>query len=188
MLKLLRVFTVIAAIVVAAAVAWRNWGTGKANALVDEGNTAAQTGNSLSGQAGAKYAELFAEANLQGFPGNRAKLEPAAKELTDLLTQAAEQYRLAAARFEEAAQQPADSKVVDYWKLEAQMCRKFADSKEAFGRVPAMISDPGVQNLEQLLDKIGGLTEAAGKLDKESKEIAAAANKHKEAHKDKFKK
>jgi len=96
---------------------WSQWGTSKANRYKDEANAAIESGAGFVNQGVEKFQKLYAEENIAGFPANRAELEPLARETADLYEKAAEQFRLASAKFDEASKQPADAVVVEYFSL-----------------------------------------------------------------------
>src|SRR6187431_2834617 len=118
------------AVVIAVCTIWVNRGTSQANKHVDEANVASEAGDTLTSQIGPKYSELFSEANLQGFPGNRDQYKANATETAELLDKAAAQYRLAADKLEEAGRQPVKKPLADYWGAKVQAYRKLAESKE----------------------------------------------------------
>jgi hypothetical protein len=116
----MKAFSSIAALVSIVAVGfgiWSQWGTSKANRYKDEANAAIESGAGFVNQGVEKFQKLYANENIDGFPSNRAQLEPLARETADLYEKAAEQFRLASAKFEEASKQPADAVVAEYFSL-----------------------------------------------------------------------
>ena len=166
---------------------WVNWGTTQANKQVDEANTASQAANALVPQAVAKYRELFSEANLQGYPGNRDQYKANAQEAVDLFAKSAEQYRLAANKLEEASKQSVKKPLSDYWTLKVQSFRKLADSKEAFGKLVHLLLDESIPDIDALNEKLGPLVDQATQLSDESDKLDAEAQKIQDANKAEFK-
>ncbi|MFO1041083.1 MAG: hypothetical protein U0941_04810 [Planctomycetaceae bacterium] len=164
-----------------------SWGTTQANKQVDEANTASQSANALVGEFVPKYQELFKEANLQGFPGNREDLKPIALEGKEKLTKAAEQFRLAATKLEEAAGRPVSKPLSEYWGLKVKSYRKLAESKEKFVQVVELFLDESITTLDILDGKLGPLIEEATKLNTESDAFDAEAKKIQDANPKEFK-
>lgn len=166
---------------------WSNWGTTQANKQVDEANAASQAANVLVSEFVPKYKELFTEANLQGFPGNREQLKPIVIEGRETLTKAAEQFRLAATKLEEAATRPVAKPLSEYWGLKVKAYRKLAESKEKFIKVVELFLDESNTTLDVLDGKLGPLIEEATKLNTESDAFDAEAKKIQEANPKEFK-
>lgn len=186
MQKFVKVGVSVVMLIIVACSVLVSFATRQANKFVDEANAAVTAGNQFAEQGGAKYAELFTDPNIEGFPGNREQLAPTAASLAELMARAAEQYDLAAAKFEEASQKGVKQVVADYWKLKAQGYRKFAESKKTFRSVGLLITDESVSSIELLDEKLPPLIEQAVKLDEESKALAAQADKLQSENEDEF--
>jgi hypothetical protein len=96
---------------------WSQWGNDKANRYSDEAKAAIESGAQFVNQGVEKIKKLYTEDKLASFPANRAELEPLARETVDVYEKAAEQFRLASAKYDEASKQPADAVVVEYFTL-----------------------------------------------------------------------
>lgn len=166
---------------------WSNWGTTQANKQVEEANVASQAANALLGDVVSKYKELFTEANMQGFPGNREQLKPIAQQGKEGLTKAAEQFRLAATKLEEAASRPVSKLLSEYWALKVKAYRKLAESKDVYAKVVELVLDESITTVEILDEKMGPLIEQASKLNTESDAFDAEAKKIQDANPKEFK-
>lgn len=186
MQKYVRVGLSIVALIIVACSLLVSFATRKANKIVDEANTAVTVGNQFAEQGGAKYAELFTEPNIEGFPGNREQLAPTATSLAELMEKATVQYDLAAANFEQASQEGVKQVIADYWKLKAQGFRKFAESKKTFRSVALLVTDETISSIDALNEKLSPLIDQAVKLDEEAKELAAQADKLQSENQDEF--
>jgi len=187
MLKILRLFTVVAGSLVLLAVVWKHFSTSAANSLVDEGNAAVQSANDLTVKGGAKLKELLSDSNLNGFPETRAPMEEGAQAASDLLAQAAQSYRVAADKFRQAGEKIIDQEVAEYWKLKMQAFEKMAEAKEAYRKVALLVLDKSIERKEDLQQKLIAQGNAAQKLNAEQKELADRADKWETDHKSKFK-
>ena len=163
-----------------------SWGTTQANKQVEEANTASQAANAMVVEFGSKYKELFTEANMQGFPGNREQLKPIALEGKEKLTKAAEQFRLAATKLEEAAGQPVSKTLSEYWGLKVKAYRKLAESKDKFVQVVDLFMDESVTTLDILDGKLQTLITEATKLNTESDAFDTEAKKIQDANPKEF--
>lgn len=166
---------------------WMSRGTNAANTLVEEANAASQNANALVAQVVPKYTELFSEANLQGFPGNRGQYQALAEEAKGLLNRASEQFRVSASKLEEAGNQAVPTILTEYWTLKVQSFRNLADSKDTFAKVIGLLVDETVTSSELLNEKLGPLIDEANKLREESEKLDAEAKKLQDANPDKFK-
>jgi hypothetical protein len=185
-LKLVGIGVSVATLVVGATALLAARGATKANRLVDDANAAVREGNACAKRAGTELGELFSAKNLREFPGNRPQLAGPVQGVLDLAARSAEQFRIAAAKFEKAARQPADPIVLNYWKLKERECRKLADAKDLYVQFPKLLEDPSVTDVGQLTARMRALDEEAAKLGEESDEAEAAASRLHDAHKDKF--
>ena len=178
MKKFVKIGIAVVALTITAGSIWLAFATRKANHLVDQANAAVDTGNEFAKQAGAKYAEVFTESNLAGFPGNRQQVAaPSAQDVADLLGKAADQFDLAATTFDAASHEGAAKVLSDYWSLGSQQFHKFAESKRTFRAVALLISDENVSSLEAFNEKSSPLIDAAMKLNAESNELGAQAER-----------
>lgn len=184
--KIVRYGLGIVVVVILVATLINQWGTKKANALVEAGDAAIKSANTLTEDGGGKFRALVAEANLNGFPGNRSQLEPMAREAADLLGKAAEQYRLAASKYEEASHQPVDKVVINYWLLKVKASQKLAESKEAFRQAALLFLDRSIEQKDALVEKLLAASKNAQDLKAEYEQLSAEADKVQNAHKDKF--
>ena len=150
-------------------------------------NAASQNANALVAQVVPKYTELFSEANLQGFPGNRGQYQALAEEAKGLLNRASEQFRVSASKLEEAGNQAVPTILTEYWTLKVQSFRNLADSKDTFAKVIGLLVDETVTSSELLNEKLGPLIDEANKLREESEKLDAEAKKLQDANPDKFK-
>lgn len=166
---------------------WTNWNTSKANSHVDEANAASTSANALVTEILPKYKELYSEANLNGFPGNRDQFKADAQMVSESFAKAADQYRLAASKLDEASQQAVDKPLKDSWGFRSQAYRKLADSKAAFGQLTGLLLDESIADIDALNAKIDPIVDQATKASDEFHKLEAEANKIQEAHKDKFK-
>lgn len=186
LVKASRWLVAIVSVVIFIAVLLQNWGTNTANKQVDEGNAAVEAANRFTTQGSPKYSELFADANIEGFPGNREKLKELAQETAGLFDQSAAQFRVAAAKFEEATKNSVDSTVKEYWLLKVQIYQKSAEVKTAVGKIAALFADDSVENLDQFNEKARPHTETIEKQTAEIDALVAKADKLQADHKDKF--
>lgn len=185
--NIVRVCVLVVVLISLAVSAWSFFGTRSANKLVDEGNVAVDAGNALVTQAGEKYTALFSVENLTDYPGNRERLKNPAQETADLFGQASQQYRLAAAKYDEATQQNVDKVVAEYWSLKVQEYRKFADAKDVYRGIPLLLLDETVADVEELGRRITAITAQAETLDAEVAQLTTQADKLREDHQDDFK-
>jgi hypothetical protein len=149
----------------------------KANHLKDEGNAANAAGQKLLNDIDAKYQSLFTDEALKAFPTNRAQHASAAKETTEACTKAIEQFRLAAAKFDEASKQKIDQTVADYFSGWSQVASKSADRCEVFRNFALIWSDDAVSTQEKLDARLEELKAKREGLDKEISDLEANAAK-----------
>lgn len=142
-----------------------------AETLAKEVSEAAAAGNEFSGQGGEKYNELFTDANLKGFPANRTKLTPLAKQVADFFLKAAEQYKLAAEKAAAAAEATDDETEAATFRQQAEGLTKFAESKETFGKVALLFTDRTVREAGALNTKAKELADMAVALDTEARAL-----------------
>jgi hypothetical protein len=103
--KASRIVGGLAAVVIGAISLIVYWNNSRANKLVDEGNAAVEAGNAYVAQAATLYKELYSEANLTAFPGNRDTYSHKATEAAELYSKAAGEFRTTADKFEQAAEE-----------------------------------------------------------------------------------
>ncbi len=187
LLKIVRIVVAAVAVVVIVSGLIVSWGTGKANKLIEDGNTAVEAANKFTLEASPKYDELFSETNLQGFPGNREQMKASAQEVADLFGKSAEQFRVAATKFEEATKQAVDSKVAEYWTAKVQAFQKMAEAKDAVRKIALILTDDTVENIEQFTERATPLSKNAQQLNSEAEQFTATADKIQADNKDKFK-
>jgi hypothetical protein len=102
----------------------------KANHMKDEANAAAAAADQIIDDTKPKFDTLFSSANIAGFPANRGEFETTARETAELHAKSAEQYRLAASKFDEAAKQGIDKVVAEYFGLWNQVMAKSAEQRD----------------------------------------------------------
>jgi hypothetical protein len=165
LVKVLKIFTGIAAVVVGAALLWSTLQTQKANRLVSEANAANDAATALLAEVGPKFDSLTLQENVEGFPKNRDAYVPVAKEIATAFEKAAEQYRIAASKFDEASKDIIDDKEIfeKYWGLKKDAFAHLADSKLGFRKVATAWTDESVNDAMTLIARINGAIEEGQK-------------------------
>lgn len=183
-LKILQAFIVVAGLLVAAAVGWQYWGTHKGNKLVDEANELIQAAAAATPAAVEKFKAVTSDENLAGFPGNRAQLEPQAREAGDMYAKIAEQYKGAAAKLTEASQQNSDEKILAYWKLLAQQFDKSAQRIELVRQFVLLPGDAKLETLAALEARQAEINTKLNEVMKQEDDLELQANKIKAEYPD----
>jgi len=182
--KVLRGFTVVAALLITAAPAWKQFGTSKGNNLVDEGRAIYLAAVAKAAEAAPRFAELNADANLKGFPGNRAQLEPQSGAVAEMFGSVVEQYRAAGAKFDAAAKQPTEKIVAEYWSLLGQ---EFAKSAEKYGLMREyvlLVTDPKIESSDALIARRAEIDIKLGAIVKQEKALSDQSDKIKAEYPD----
>jgi hypothetical protein len=183
-LKILQAFIVVAGLLVAAAVAWQQWGTHQGNKLVDEANELIQAASAATPAAVEKFKAVTSDENLAAFPGNRAQLEPQAREAAGMFAKIGEQYQGAAAKLTEASQQNTDEKVVAYWKLLAQQFGKSAERIELVRQFVMLPTDAKLETQAALEARQAEINTKLDEVMKREDELEAQAGKIKAEYPD----
>ena len=184
LMKFTRYLLIGVAILIGASTLYVNWGTSQANKQLEQVDAASQAGDAFITQAVPQYLELFGEANLKGYPGNREQYKAKAQDTLDLFGKATAQYRLAGDQLDEACRQPVKKPLSDYWTLKAQGYRKLADSKDAYANLVRLLLDETITDMDTLNVKVEPLINLAQKLNDEFDKLSADAQKFQDAHKD----
>lgn len=183
-LKVLRGFTVVAAILVTAALAWKQFGTSKANNLVDEGRAIYLAAAAKAAEAVPKLTELSSDANLKGFPGNRAELEPQAKAVAEMLKSVVEQYKAAGAKFDDAAKQPTEKVVAEYWSLLGQEFAKSAEKYDLVREYTLLVTDLRIETPDALTARRAEIDTKVDAVVKQEKSLSDQSDKIKAEYPD----
>ncbi|HEY0547398.1 MAG TPA: hypothetical protein VGC91_18605 [Pyrinomonadaceae bacterium] len=158
--------------------------TEKANKLVAEGNAAIQDGNKLATDAGAKNDKLFDELSPNNFDADKERLSPQAKEVVDGLGKAADKYREASKKFDEASKFKLNDKFKEYLTLKSQEFSKRAEQMDAGkGNAQAVLDSSDAASLSA---KVRDNKTKIEKLDQESKDLETKAAKIQAENKDKI--
>ena len=181
-IKLMR----IALLVIAAIAIWGYFATRKANKAVDAANALADEGNAALQGVGDLVKELFGDEIANSFPKDRAKYEKSAELLRTKLATAAEKFRAAAAKFDEAIKTDSSKIFSEYLALKAKSFVKMADSKDAFQKAAVLVLDKSIETAAQFREKRDALVAEANKLDDESTAFATQADKIHDEHKSEF--
>lgn len=138
-------------------------------------NAAAAEGNKLAELAGKKFTTIFADANLEAFPGNREEFRKNAKSVADLLSGAAAKYREAATLCEKASQKAGGTGDARYWSLKGRSFRRIAESKEGFKSIALLIDDESIQDKATFESRAKPLIEEAIEVNTESQKLSKEA-------------
>ena len=138
-------------------------------------NAAAAEGNKLAELAGKKFTTIFADANLEAFPGNREEFRKNAKSVADLLSGAAAKYREAATLCEKASQKAGGTGDARYWSLKGRSFRRIAESKEGFKSIALLIDDETIQDKATFESRAKPLIEEAIEVNTESQKLSKEA-------------
>lgn len=158
--------------------------TDKANKLVTEGNAAIQDGNKLATDAGAKNDKLFDSLSPSNFEADKEKLAPQAKEVVDGLSKAADKYREASKKFDEASKLKINDKFKEYLTLKSQEFSKRAEQMDiGKGNAQGVLDS---NDADSLSAKIRENKPKIEKLDQESKDLETKAAKIQADNKDKI--
>ncbi len=156
----------------------------QANKLVSEGNAAIDEGNKLATDASAKNDKLF-DGMTDDFEADKERLAPTAKEAVDGMTKSAEKYRDASKKFDEASKLKVDDKFKEYLSLKSQEFSKRAEQMDvAKGNAQAVLDS---SDKASVIAKIGENKTRLEKLNKESDDLQAKADKIRADNKDKIK-
>jgi hypothetical protein len=185
-MKVARILIAIVAVVVGASVLWKNLQTSKANKGVHEAQAAMAAGNESLKNVLDDIKPLVDDENIRAFPNNRGMFMPKAKDLSELLGKASEQYRVAADKFQKASDEIADPVLKEYWMLSKDSIEKMADSKDEFRKIATAWMDESLKEWDSLNFRIREALNKGDALDDEAKAIAAKALKIHDEHKDKF--
>ena len=154
--------------------------TDQANKLVAEMNNLVVKGEGLARQGTAKQEELEAK----DIEKERDAVKAGAREEATLFKQAADSFREAAAKADEAAKLRLADWYRNYLSLKAQQHRKTAERFDAtFERAELLTTD---QSLEELDEKLSQSTDRIGKLSKEEEELVKQVKRVEEEHKADF--
>jgi hypothetical protein len=154
--------------------------TDQANKLVAEMNNLVVRGEGLARQGTAKQEELEAK----DIEKERDAVKAGAREEATLFKQAADSFREAAAKADEAAKLRLADWYRNYLSLKAQQHRKTAERLDAtFERAEMLTTD---QSLEELDAKLSQSTDRIGKLSKEEEELVKQVKRVEEEHKADF--
>jgi hypothetical protein len=162
------------------------WGTGKANQFKDEANVAIKSGAQFVEQGAEKFKKLYADENLEGFPGNRAALEPLARETADLYEKAAEQFRLASAKFDEASKQPADAVAVEYMSLWSKQRAAWAERCTADRDLALLFVDKNIDSRTDLDTRFAELLKRHKQYEAAAEELSVKTEQLKKDNPSKF--
>jgi hypothetical protein len=143
-------------------------------------------------EADAKEKTLGLEADLlytglvpNELAADQAKLEEAVAKTNDILVKIVEDYRAAAAKYEEAKK--AGSGVVSqYLDLESQVYQCRADAQETRRKTIALMVDTSYQSKGERAKKHGELVDEKSTLEQKFDTLVEAAAKIRENNKDKF--
>jgi hypothetical protein len=183
---------VIASIVIVAAVGYGIYAgigqadTNKANHLKDEANAASAAADKLVEDAKPKFTALFSESTLAGYPGNRAENEAAAKETAELYARAVEQYRLGAAKFDEASKQKIDEDIAAYFAVWSQVLTKSAERRATAREFSLAFLDKELDTRAKLEARTHEIRTRFDVFDKAVNELVVTAKKMETDHADKL--
>jgi hypothetical protein len=149
----------------------------KANHLKDEGNAAKVGAAKAIEGVQPKFASLYTDEALAAFPKNRAEMEATAKETVDTYAKAAEQFRLAAAKFDEASRQDIDISVAEYFSAWSQASAKSAERAEAVREFVGLWLDTQVDSREKLDARSVPLNTRLNEINSAIAELEAKAEK-----------
>lgn len=177
---------VVAALMTMGCGIWTSIGNAQGNRLVDEANAAIDQGNKLSTDAGVHYKKLINDETIKTIAENRSKLKETIDQAASLYEKSAEQYRLGAAKFDEASGQKVDSKVSEYWKLKSEQLQKLAAAKLALRKIVLALADESVTDIPTFNKQVDAHIKDADQNHNAAKESATKADKVKEDNKSKF--
>jgi len=151
--------------------------TEKANELVDESNKAAEAANKSLQEGLTIHQQIFSEANIFGFPGNRDALKGHAQREVELLSQSALSFREAANKYEEASRLRLNEQFKQYLSLKAQETRKQAEQSESIREMAQVVLDDSITDLNAYVLKLDDIRIRVQKAGKEQKELKDQAEK-----------
>lgn len=154
--------------------------TDQANKLVAEMNNLVVKGEGLARQGTAKQEELESK----DIEKERDAVKAGAREQATLFKQAADSFREAAAKADEAAKLNLADWYKSYLSLKAQQHRKTAERFDATSERAEMLTTD--QSLEELDEKLSQSTDRIGKLSKEEEELVKQVKRVEEEHKADF--
>ena len=151
--------------------------TKRANELVDESNKAAEAANKSLQEGLTIHQQIFSEANIFGFPGNRDALKGHAQREVELLSQSALSFREAANKYEEASRLRLNEQFKQYLSLKAQETRKQAEQSESIREMAQVVLDDSITDLNAYVLKLDDIRIRVQKAGKEQKELKDQAEK-----------
>jgi hypothetical protein len=165
------------------AVAWSHWGTKQAGGLVEEANRHYRVGATLHNDARPKFNTLIKA--VRSVSTNRVDLEAQARELGEIYTHVAAEYRLAAAKIDQAAKRSPDADVAAYFDAKSRLWTKSAEVREILRDYVRLIIDQNV-GVDEFQTRQAALDTQIKLLDKQETELTAAADKLFNRHRPKF--
>jgi hypothetical protein len=165
------------------AVACSQWNTGRTNRLVEEANRFFQTGAALHNEARPKFNTLFE--SIRSSTSNRAKMESEARELAELYTRGAAEYRKAADKIAEAAEQAIDDDVKAYFDAKSRRWKKSAEIRDMLREYVLLIIDQNV-GVDEFSKRQAALDAAIAVLNRQEKGLEEDAEKIYNEHRKKF--
>jgi len=177
MAKILKLL-VPAAVLIAGAISLAvQLGSTNANKIVDEADLEGQTAVKLTQDGAANFKAWFTDPNLNGLPGNRAKLQEPAKINAEIYANAATHWRLGAAKYDEAAKQFVKAPAIDLWRLKSQQFTKMAEAVDALHSVVLLVDDPKVDSAKRYGEAMAPLNKIAAERSAEARALTAQAEK-----------
>jgi len=161
----------IAAIVVLC-IRYKDW---KVNGLISAANKFIDQGSDLKKGIGPDADQLYMGRTPPAY--DRAKLEKSVADTTELLKQIAEDYRAAAAKFDEASRAGKDEKTSKYFQLMSQANEARAKAEDLRGKAVALLLDKSIKSPDDLHKQCGALMNDARKAEGEFDRLEEGARK-----------
>ena len=168
-------------------VAYINYAAGKVSGKIDEANAQIDEGRATSKELGSEADQFLSGALPKALTSDRAKLEAWVAKTNGLLAKVVEDYRAAAAKFEEGRKFALGGVVSKYVELKSHAYQKLADAEEARRKAVVLFIDKSIDSKDELRKKQTVLISEFFKLNSEFDRLDEEAEQLHEENKRKFK-
>ena len=160
----------------------------KANKLVNEGNVIQTEAEKLFSESTGKYDAIVKEAqSAENTFEELANKEEPLKALLGPLETAANKFREAAQKSDDASKLNVEDWFKQYLSLRGELLRKEAESVDVFSRMVKITYDPSIETEEDFAAKLKEQQTALENLGKQKVDLKAKVDKLTADHKDDFK-
>lgn len=181
----LRVFVIIAGIAaIAGGIVQMNRGVKEMSGtdpeisrLAEESNKAVNEANKHGLEANPVFESLWVSIEKDGLAAARAQKADDAEKAAHLFGKAAEHFRLAAQRLEEAAARKPGEKMTAYFETKSRSYKAYAAAREINETIARMALDESIKSIGELEPKVQEAARERDELEASGAEAAAAAGK-----------